>query len=319
LVQALLQRGLRLGGSKVESEEIRIDPELEKKLVDTEIRKAMDPDFKLREAAKNLAASRMEHEARAYRREGEMEEEREEVEKVEERKEEKKERRFSVVNGQVFLDEEGDFTLKEAIMVAATQRQQVKGYILKPDGTKEEVEGTPVPVIMEKKTPSEIYFIDQEGNLKQMKSGEPIVIPRQEPKSYVVMPDGTIEEREPGKPIVIKIEKERDRSPLPPVFEVRDKDGNPIAMDFSTMMKWLEFQDKRKYEEEKHEGLKGLVQAVREELIPRVGQVMDRVWGSERGMNPVECEDCGLKFEVPKELPVDKIVCPNPNCPSHEA
>jgi len=130
--------------SQNEGEETKLDPELLKKLKEREIRKAVDPDFALEDAKVREAIAKAELQTR--RMEKALEENRE-PESLEEPKlkidEEKKERRFSVLNGQVFLDPEGDYTLNEALKIAATQQgsRTTKGYIGKPDGTTQEVDG----------------------------------------------------------------------------------------------------------------------------------------------------------------------------------
>lgn len=344
-------------GGKVEKrEEYHIDPELEKQMVEKEVRKTMDSDFRLKESAKEKIAAQFEAEAKDIK----TKVERGETPKTE--PERKPEKRWTAVNGQVILDPEGEFTLTEAIKVAATQQGKEKppvAYVYNPlTGEAKPLDGVAVfqqpsspevyvpeydeqgnvsvkkmeagaPIIINpppkqlSSQEKEIYVINQKGELVKAEPGKPILIsaPQSQPLYYIDS-KGEKHQYQPGEPIIIKMEKEGSSAPSP-LFQVKDKDGNLVALDFDTMAKWVDWQDKRKSEEEKSATLKDFLKAIREEILPIAGRAWRKATSgsspNSNGLQEAQCDKCGFSFSVPANVPLEGIACPNPNCPSHQA
>ena len=106
------------------------------------------------------------------------------------------------VTGEIVHDpKNGEYTLSEARIVSQSLQNAIRGHKLR--------------------YPS--FYVDEEGNIKELKPGQPIVVTEvvKEPaKAYFINSDGKLEEQDPGKPIVIKVQssspenlKERLSSP----------------------------------------------------------------------------------------------------------
>jgi len=132
----------------------------------------------------------------------------------------------------------GEHTLSEARAISYSMRkdQPRTAQFIDEDGNVKEVPpGQPI-VIKKEASPPVTYFVDDNGQLKQVKPGEPIVV-KQRPssppgKTLVVRqtPEGMItEEYELGKPIIINAPASPG-SNMPPImpFPVMGSDGQPV-------------------------------------------------------------------------------------------
>ncbi|MBA7681627.1 hypothetical protein ES703_89967 [subsurface metagenome] len=257
----------------------------------------------------------------------------------------------------------GDFTFKQALQVVAAKRgtsQKGEGEgsallsqldslgLLKKSG--EEGRGTQIELLdklnslgMLKKSDDTQAplgsFVDAEGNVQELKPGQPIVVKKviQEPgKTYFLNTEGELEEYEPGKPIIIKVQPSPGSGSSPqgmmpfPVFgsdgePAYDKDGKPIYANLEPMMKWAGFQSEQKRADERHSALMGMAQTVRENLsdgIAAIKTAAEEAKGDAGAKTPAaepppqvfKCGDCGQQFSLPPEWAGQPLKCPNPEC-----
>lgn len=182
------------------------------------------------------------------------------------------------------------------------------------------------------------YYID-EGEVKQLKPGEPIVIKKviREPgKTYLLNPETSeLEEHEAGKPIIIKVQPPGGSgSDLPgmmpfPVFgsdgqPVYDAEGKPVYANLEPMMRWMTFQGEQKRAEERHGALMGMAKTVRENLgdgVAALKAAAEDMRGSgakapvPKQEPPVfECAECHTTFSPPPGWAGQAIKCPNSAC-----
>lgn len=204
--------------------------------------------------------------------------------------------------------ENGEYTLSEARAVSQSLQKATTGGEQPPPG----------------------FFVDEEGNLQQLKPGEPIVIRKviqQAGKTYLVDEKGELREQEPGKPLVIRVEAPGGGmgSMVPfPVFgsdgqPAYDKDGKPIYADIEPMMKWMGFQGEQRREDERHGALMGLAQTVRENIPDGIQAILKAAAEAKGGTGakpPVpeeptvyQCGDCHAKFAIP-DVPYETVKCP---------
>ena len=189
--------------------------------------------------------------------------------------------------------------------------------------------------------PGTTYLVDNEGQLKEMQPGEPIVIRQQAPpvpqaKTYVVRqtPEGIItEEYDPSHPIILNNPSPGDGmlpGGLPfPVFggdgkPVYDAEGRPVYADIEPTMKWLKFQNEQRREDERHGSLMGIGKTVRENLgdgIMALKRAAEEAAGSSENKpasspeQPVfECGDCHTRFTPPPGWAGGALKCPNREC-----
>lgn len=179
-------------------------------------------------------------------------------------------------------------------------------------------------------------YVDEEGNVQELKPGQPIVVKRvvREPsKTYLLNPEGEIEEHESGKPIIIKLQPSPG-SNLPPMMPfpvmgsdgqpVYDNDGKPVYANLEPMMKYMSFQAEQRRAEERHGTLIGLAQTVRENIgdgVAALKAAASEVGKSSSSKPPTpeqqqvfECGDCHTTFSPPAQWAGEPIKCPNPNC-----
>lgn len=341
--------------------EVGIDPETEKKLIDEEIKSAIDPDFRLKRAAKGLAAARMEEAARkgnggpvedhgdaaetaaALASEGVPAEEaarlateRKGVVVVKPGEQKIEKRKYTVLpDGTIVTDPDGEFdTLTDAMVAASNLRQKDRPTYYYQDPESGEFKEAQGPVMLRQPQPPQVWQIMPDGEVKMHQAGEPVVIKMQPPPSGSPPPqkawlinskDGTVEEWEPGKPLVIMKEVESQPPPSQPMFPVQmmDGEGKPVGGAIPLPMpQYLEYYNGMqgiRHAQERHEGLLGLAKMLREDVLPKVVGAIENTWGksSSENLRSVECDQCGKLFQVPRDISLDQVVCPNPECPSH--
>ena len=176
-------------------------------------------------------------------------------------------------------------------------------------------------------------FIIEDGEVRQLKPGDPIVVKRtlREPaKTYFINSKGELEEQEAGKPIIIRLEQpggsggqmmpfpamQRDGSPIV------DKEGKPVYVDMEPQLRWLSFQNDQRRADGRHDALMGLVKTVRENLGDGVAALRIAAGEVKRGPGTkqaaseesaeseiYECGQCHVQFRVP-EGDFKKVNCP---------
>lgn len=210
--------------------------------------------------------------------------------------------------------ENGEYTLSEARAVSQSLQKVTTGGDKPP----------PAP-------PG--FFVDEEGNLQQLKPGEPVIIKRvvqQAGRTYFVDAKGDLQEQEAGKPLVIRVEVPGGGTgPMVPfpVFgsdgkPAYDKEGKPIFANLEPMMKWMGFQSDQKREDERHQMLMGLGKTVRENVgdgIAAIKAAVEETKGT-GAKTPAsqpqayECATCHTQFSIPDGIPFETVKCPNPVC-----
>ncbi len=179
-------------------------------------------------------------------------------------------------------------------------------------------------------------YIDEEGNVQQLKPGQPIVITKkvvQEPnKVFLLNAAGELEEHESGKPIVVKVQSSPGANtpftPFPAMARdgapITDKDGRQVYVDIEPQMKWLGFQSEQKRADEVHNALMGLAQTIRENIPDGIAALKAAAAEAKSGTGkkaaPTQkqtfaCGDCQMQFSPPPEWTGEQsIKCPNPAC-----
>lgn len=180
-------------------------------------------------------------------------------------------------------------------------------------------------------------YVDAEGNVKELKPGQPIVVKqvvREPGKTYLLDAEGELEEHDAGKPIIIKLQPPPGSNPLGmmpfPVFgsdgqPAYDKDGKPIYANLEPMMEYMGFQSEQRRAEERHGALMGLAKTVRENIgdgIAALKAAATEIKGGTGAKAPetkqepqtFECGDCHTPFSPPAGWAGQNIKCPNPVC-----
>ncbi len=181
--------------------------------------------------------------------------------------------------------------------------------------------------------PATTFFVDGEGNVKQVQPGEPVVI-RQQPaqslpqKTFIVKqtPEGIVaEEHDLSKPIIINNPAPSANMPPMMPFPVMDgegkpivgQDGQPVYANLDPMLKYLGFQGEQRRADERHSAFMGLVQTVKENIPDGIQALRDAATEA-RGKAPqqqkpgYECGECHTKFTLEREPEEGEAVkCPN--------
>ena len=182
------------------------------------------------------------------------------------------------------------------------------------------------------------YYVDGEGNLQELKPGQPIVVKqvtREPGKTYILNSAGQLEEHEPGKPIIIQMQP-TPGSNMPPMVPfpvmgsdgepVYDKDGKPVYANLEPMMKYMGFQNEQRRADERHSMLMGVGQQVRENIPDGIKAILEATQearderktgsGSKQAAAPQQfkCGDCGTQFGPPEGWLEQPLICPNPSC-----
>lgn len=109
-----------------------------------------------------------------------------------------------------------------------------------------------------------IQYLNDKGELIEAPAGQPIIITKREQapsKTYFLNENQELVEQEAGKPIVIKVQGPGSGSGMPmlpfPVMgsdgqPVVDKEGKPVYANLEPMMKYMEFQNQQRREDESH-------------------------------------------------------------------
>ena len=187
------------------------------------------------------------------------------------------------------------------------------------------------------------FFVDEGGNVHELKAGQPIVVKRVEQqagKTFILQPDGELVEQEAGKPLVIKVQGDGGGGgggmpqmlPFPIMGSdgqvVHDKDGNPVYANLEPMMKYMGFASDQKRAGERHSALMGLAQTVKENLgdgIAALKAAAEQAKGSSIGSKEssateeaqpqvYSCAGCGSQFSTPPGWAGETVKCPNPGC-----
>lgn len=198
-------------------------------------------------------------------------------------------------------------------------------------------EGKPMVLEQPRSAPPATYFVDNQGNVKQVQPGEPIVIKQQPanatPKTLIVRQTDkgiVTEEVEAGKPIILGSSSPSTGMPpaLPfPVFgsdgkPVYDSDGKPVYANLEPTLKWLSFQGEQRRLDERHQMLGGVVKTVQENFgdgIQALKRAIAEATGtktSTESSSPqvFKCGDCGTQFSPPAGWEGQPLRCPNPAC-----
>jgi len=207
----------------------------------------------------------------------------------------------------------GEHTLSEARAISQSMQ--------KGAGPKEETRGV---------------FVVDEGEVRELKPGEPIVIKKtlREPgKTYFLNENNELVEQEAGKPLVIKIQQPAPSGgsqmlPFPAMGRdggpVYDKDGKPVYVDIEPQLKWLNFQNEQRRADGRHDALLGLVKTVRENFgdgVSALRAAAGDIKASPGTKQPAqaestpaesqtyECGECHVQFQVPKG-DFKQVACP---------
>jgi len=160
-----------------------------------------------------------------------------------------------------------DDVIKIVNLVKATEGEKAvgKSYVVKPgeDGgfqVEEAESGKPILVPASPAAkPGPSYFVSDDGEVKELPAGQPVVIIKESPKpaggsgtNYLVdNKTGEVKEVTPGQPVVIIRESGPAAQSTP--IQVNDKDGNPMVLDLGTFIKLEEHRDKQRRDGESHE------------------------------------------------------------------
>jgi len=179
--------------------------------------------------------------------------------------------------------------------------------------------------------PGLTYLVDKDGSVKQIQSGEPIVIKQEAPlaqRTFIVKQTtegAKIEELDTSKPIIINAPASgsgmQSMWPFPAVGAdgkpMVDDKGNPILVNIEPMLKYMGFMDERRRSDERHSALMGLAQTMKEN-VPIAIEAFQRAVAEVKGKAPesttqqYECGGCHTKFTLPREPGEDeKVICPN--------
>ncbi len=179
------------------------------------------------------------------------------------------------------------------------------------------------------------YFVDSDGQVKQVQPGEPIIIkqqPVQPPpvKTFIVRQtsEGIVaEEHEIGKPIIINPGPAASMPAMMP-FPVMDADGKPVVgqdgqpvyANLEPMLKYMGFQGEQRRADERHSALMGLVETVKENLpdgIQAIREAAAEARGSGKDKTSqqqpqgYECGECHNKFTLSREPEEgESVKCP---------
>ena len=141
-------------------------------------------------------------------------------------------------------------------------RVEGKSYVVRPaqDGFQvEEVEPNKPLLIPSPQPPRSgpSYLVDNDGVVKELNPGQPVVIMREAPKqvsasSHYLIDRNTGEMKEvaPGQPVII-IKESAPASQLTPI-QMTDRDGKPMVLDLTTYIKLDDHREQQRREEESH-------------------------------------------------------------------
>lgn len=188
------------------------------------------------------------------------------------------------------VDEEGEYTYKDALLVSSSIRAKGGHYedaVGLINAAKALTEGTKTSVEDKKKefyvdddgiihhdpengeltlsearavsqskrtpaSPPSNTFVDSEGKVHQIAPGQPIIIEKagQPGTSYMLNQRGELEEIKPGMPIVVRVESKSERPSTP--IQLKDKDGNPMVLDIESLISFKKYESEDRRAEESH-------------------------------------------------------------------
>ncbi len=140
-----------------------------------------------------------------------------------------------------------------------------------------------------------IQFLDSDGKLTEAPAGQPIIITKKEQapsKTYFLNENQELVEQEAGKPIVIKVQGPGSGSGMPAMLPfpvmgsdgqpVLDKEGKPVYANLEPMMKWMEFQNQQKREDESHKTKLEIATGFKD-LLGKAGTALSHMAEEEEG------------------------------------
>ena len=138
-----------------------------------------------------------------------------------------------------------------------------KSFVVKPgaDGYQVEEVDPDKPMLIPQPgaaKPSPSYFVDNDGTVKEIQPGQPLVImkesskPAQSGSQYLIdQKTGEMREVAPGQPIIIKTESAPVSQSTP--IQMKDKDGNPMILDLNTFIRLEDHKEKQRRDEDSHQ------------------------------------------------------------------
>ena len=238
------------------------------------------------------------------------------------------------------LDADGVIKIVNAVREWGGQGGQAapKSYIVTPgeEGAivQEAEPGKPVVLSTTQASKPSTYLVNPEGEVKEIRPGEPIVIKQQaqpsSQKTFIVRQTekGIVaEEHELGKPIIINPAPGSGMVPMYP-FPVMDasgkpvvgQDGQPVYANLEPMLKYLGFQSEQRRADERHTATMSLVETVKENLpdgIQALREAIAEARKSPQGKTSqeqeiYECGECNTKFSLSREpAEGETVACPN--------
>jgi len=181
----------------------------------------------------------------------------------------------------------------EVIKTHLGEKAAGKSYVVKPgEGgyQVEEVDGSK-PVIIPQpggdNKPGPSYLVQNDGTVKELPPGQPVVIIKEAPKAlntggtqYLIdSKTGEIKEVAAGQPVVI-IRESTPASQSTPI-QMTDKDGKPMILDLSTFIKLEEHRDKTRREEESHETKMEIAKGFKD-LLNKAGKALTHMAEEEK-------------------------------------
>lgn len=163
-----------------------------------------------------------------------------------------------------------------------TGSEEKKSYVVTQtvEGAKvqEVVSGEPVVVGQAPQNPPSSFMVDQQGQVKELKPGEPVVVqqPAAQPTTYLVKPDGTLVEQKAGQPIVIQVPAPSQNPSVP--VQITGPDGKPIVMDLTNVITWKKYEAEEKRAEESHKIKMDAGSAIKE-FLTKIGAAATRLSG----------------------------------------
>ncbi len=291
-VDGLLKQAAKKGPEEVESQEITIDPETQKRIVEREIKMAADPDFELAEEAKRSAADRMRRS-----RERPAAETGRGAPAAEPNKETVNEQLRDTIKSLT------DMKVAPNVIAQVIQSILTPNVTVAPAGGGAGITLADVFSILDrvnaKKDSPELTKILETltTKIQALENKPPPVAPTK--TSYIlVKADGSIQEIEAGKPIILE--------PKPATVE-----GKPLEVvkeENRHDEKMEELRNDRWYKEQLADTLGGLPEQIGEGIAGRITE-HGGAGKQEEGQEYLECEDCHTKIPIFADTG-DKVECP---------
>lgn len=127
------------------------------------------------------------------------------------------------------------------------------------------------------------FFVDKDGTVQELDPNRPMVIVKEAPTpalgglstQYLIDgKTGALTEVKPGQPIIIKMESAPASQATP--IHLTDKDGNPMIMDLSTLIRLEDHRDQQKRDQESHDTKMEIAKTFKE-LLEKAGKAMSHM------------------------------------------